>query len=334
MRKIILSEEQIKEITDLYNSGLSYDKIAKQTGIDANKVKRSLIEFGVKLRPHKSGDEIRRSFTEEEQRLILELYNNMVGITYMNKNFGFAPSQVRAFLRSKGVKIRNPEEAHAVQKMGIDECYFDNVDNQDKAYILGFLYADGSNYIGNEKHRAYQIKLTLKADDIDILERMRAKMGIERKITIFTRKTDGRQYASLTVKNKHMSLRLNELGVVPAKTFVTRFPEFLSDELVPHFIRGLLDGDGCIAKSLKTVQFAGSHGLMCALVDKFEKYLGFTAHIVKIKHSPGISSITVAKKEYKIALLNWLYNDADLKLERKYRLYLQILDKYSDELVG
>ena len=131
-----------------------------------------------------------------------------------------------------------------------------------------------------------------------------------------------------------MSLRLNELGVVPAKTFITQFPNYLSDDLVPHFIRGLLDGDGCIARNLKTVSFAGSDTMMCGLVAQFEKYLGFTAHIVRIKHSPGISSVTVARKDYKIKLLHWIYDSADLKLERKYKLATMIMDKYEEKLAG
>ena len=30
------------------------------------------------------------------------------------------------------------------------------------------------------------------------------------------------------------------------KSLTLQFPNFISDELMPHFIRGLFDGDGCI----------------------------------------------------------------------------------------
>lgn len=332
MRKIILSDSQVKQITELYKSGLSYAKIQEKTGIDANKVKRTLKEYNVQLRPHKVGEEIRRSFTLEEEKQIVEMYKNGMGITTITKLFNCSPIPTRNLLKKNGIELRNAEEAHEYQKMGINENYFDEIDDQDKAYILGFLFADGTNYIYGKNTNEYMINLTLKIDDMYILERIREKIGVERKLRIYKRNSDGREYARLEFKNKHMSLRLKELGVVQNKTFITKFPEYLRDDLIPHFVRGLMDGDGCIAKSLKTIQFAGSHEMMCGLVKQFEKYLGFTAHIVKIKCSPGISSVAIARLEYKNKLLHWMYDDADLKLERKYKLGKQIIEKFNDKL--
>lgn len=333
MKKLILSEDQINQIIELYKSGLSYVRIQDETGIDANKVKRTLKEYNVQLRPHKVGDEIRRSFTPEEETEIVRLYNSGVGVTTITKMFKCSPIPTRNLLKKNGVKLRNAEEAHEYQKKGINEHYFDEIDNQDKAYILGLLFADGSNCICVANKKEYKIGITLKIDDIHILEKIRNKIGIEKDIKIYQRKSDTREYARIELKNKHMSLRLEELGIVQNKTFITKFPEYLRKDLIPHFIRGLMDGDGCVAKNLKTVQFAGSHDMMCGLVDQFEKYLGFTAHIVEIKHSPGISSVAVSRLENKAKLLHWLYDDADLKLERKYKLGIQIIDKANEKLM-
>lgn len=333
MKKIILSEDQINQIIELYKSGLSYDRIQDKTGINANKVKRTLKEYNVQLRSFKNGEEIRRSFTHEEETEIIKAYNNGVGLTSIAKMFNCSPVPARNMLIKNGVKIRNKEEAHEYQKMGIDECYFDTIDNQDKAYILGLLFSDGTNCIRGKNKNEYYISICLKIDDMYILDKIRTKMGIERKIRVHKRKSDGREYARLEIKNKHMSLRLEELGVVQNKTFITQFPEYLREDLIPHFIRGLMDGDGCIAKSLKSILFAGSHEMMCGLVKQFEKYLGFTVHIVKIKHSPGISSVAVSRLENKAKLLHWLYDNADLKLERKYQLGIQIMDKANEKLM-
>lgn len=333
MEKLILSEEQINKIIELYKSGLSYAKIQGETGIDANKVKRTLMEYNVPLRPHKIGCEIRRGFTEYEKEQIIKLYTSGIGLTTICKRFSCSPIPTKNMLKDMGVKIRNTEEAHEYQKMAIDESFFDNIDNQDKAYILGFWFADGTNHIGNKKPE-YSVSLVQRVEDIDILKRMRYKLGMERKLIYYTRPSDGRKYVRLEFKNKHISLRLSELGVVPRKTFITKFPDYLSDELVPHFLRGLMDGDGCIAKNLKTVSFAGSHEMMCGVVQQFEKYLGFTAHVVDIKHSPGISSVAIGRLEYKAKLIEWLYKDADLKLERKFNLAMQIIDKYNEKLAG
>lgn len=333
MRKIILSEDQIDKIIELYKSGLSYAKIQNETGIDANKIKRTLKEYNVQLRPYKTGEEIRRSFSPKEEAEIINAYISGIGLTTISKMYNCSPVPTKNMLKSKGIKIRNKEEAHKYQRMEIDENYFDIIDNQDKAYILGFLFADGTNCIHGKGKNEYYVSITLKIDDMYILDRIRKKIKMERVIRVYQRKSDGRKYARLEIKNKHMSLRLKELGVVQNKTFITKFPEYLRDDLIPHFIRGLMDGDGCITSNLKSVLFAGSHDMMYGLVKQFEKYLGFTSHIVNIKHSPGISSVAVSRLDNKVKLLHWLYDDADLKLERKYNLGMQIIDKYNDRLM-
>ena len=37
-----------------------------------------------------------------------------------------------------------------------------------------------------------------------------------------------------------------KFGVVSNKSLILKFPEFISDELMPHFIRGYFDGDGSV----------------------------------------------------------------------------------------
>ena len=39
---------------------------------------------------------------------------------------------------------------------------------------------------------------------------------------------------------------LINLGCIPNKSLTLTFPDFINDELLPHFIRGYFDGDGCI----------------------------------------------------------------------------------------
>jgi intein-encoded DNA endonuclease-like protein len=256
-----------------------------------------------------------------------------VGATGIAKIIHCSPMPLKNMLLESGIKIRNCEESHDFQKKHIKEDYFDMIDHQDKAYMLGLWFADGCNHVGDKK-KEYAVALTLQASDIALLERIREKLEMERKINVVTRESDGRSYARLEFKNKHISLRFCELGIVPRKTFITQFPDYLSDDLIPHFIRGLLDGDGCISHNLKTIQFAGSHKMMCGLVDQFQKHLGFTAHIVQIKHSPGISSVAIARMDYKVKLIHWLYDNADLKLERKFDLAMQMLEKYEPKLAG
>ena len=49
---------------------------------------------------------------------------------------------------------------------GVNDEIFDNIDNQDKAYVLGLLYADGCNYENG------RVKIDLVEEDIDVLEKL------------------------------------------------------------------------------------------------------------------------------------------------------------------
>jgi hypothetical protein len=39
---------------------------------------------------------------------------------------------------------------------------------------------------------------------------------------------------------------LNHLGGIRGKSLILKFPKYISKELIPHFIRGYFDGDGCV----------------------------------------------------------------------------------------
>ena len=55
--------------------------------------------------------------------------------------FGFSHKKVAKVLEELSI----PRTGVGRRKYQLDECYFDEIDTQNKAYILGFLCADGSN---------------------------------------------------------------------------------------------------------------------------------------------------------------------------------------------
>ena len=70
----------------------------------------------------------------------------------------------------------------------------------------------------------------------------------------FITRTNGKEYPSceVSVCNKHFKERLIELGVAPNKSLVLTFPDlkiFEEENLVYDFIRGYVDGDGCLTFS-------------------------------------------------------------------------------------
>lgn len=321
--KIKLTREQINHIVELYKSGLSHKEVSQRTGFDVNKIRRTLKAEGVVSRTNSFYIRILNS---EQELDVVQKYKSGKNMNQLADEYGCSRSVIDDTLRRHNVQKRSPSEAYRTYQ--INDYYFDEIDNQDKAYILGFLYTDGHNTskydIGH-----YDIGLTLQLGDKYILDEMCHKMGMNRESRIIINSTNKRPYARIDIMNKHMVLQLDSLGVVPNKTRKTEFPYWLRKDLYPHFIRGILDGDGCITKKLDLVTFAGSRKLMEDLSDVVYEQLGFRQYVGNYKQSPGISYVHFSGLEKRIALLDWIYKDADMKLTRKYDLYLQMKEKYA-----
>lgn len=126
--------------------------------------------------------------------------------------------------------------------------YFDNIDTELKAYFLGLIYADGA--IVSNKNRQKQLIISLQEDDGYILETLCNEITPQRKITIANPpsviKNNWKKRAVYKVSSDQICDSLIKLGCGPRKSIVgMQFP-VLKKELIPHFIRGFFDGDGCI----------------------------------------------------------------------------------------
>lgn len=322
-KKIELSREDINHIVKLYESGLSHREIGEKMGFSAIKVGRVLKEEGT---PAKESSFYKILFNEIQEKDIIRKYlDEKKNMNELAKEYECSRKAIRNVLIRNDVKRRTPSEAYRTYE--INDYYFDEIDNQDKAYILGFLYADGCNASVYEKHH-YNIGMTLQIRDKYILDKMCELMGMNRMAGTIIDKRTNKLYARFDIMNKHMVLRLDELGVVPNKTRKTKFPYWMREDLYSHFVRGLLDGDGCIVHSLDRVTMVGSKGLMKDLSNIIEKYVGFTPHVGEYKVSPGVSYINISARWKIKAFLDWVYADANLRLERKYDLYQKIQEQY------
>lgn len=318
--KFYCSREDIDYMIELYESGLSQRQVAKKIGCSHRLVTKKLAENNVKPRDKAF---YAKSFSDEVEDKIIEDYNSGMSIRRIAKKYGCTTMPICSLFKRRGLKFREPTDAIGKYKINIH--YFDEIDTQDKAYILGFLYADGWNTSVYE-HGHYIAGMTLKSNDRYMLENINNLM--ESTYPIKTTKQEDREYSTLYFCNKHLVLRLHQLGITPRKTFTTTFPEWLSEELIPHFLRGLLDGDGSISSSLFYVNYVGSDALMYSIRNLLYEKFGFLATMYPHYESDGISQLFIYKYIYKIPFLEWIYKDANLKLERKYNLYLKMIDRY------
>ena len=227
---------------------------------------------------------------------------------------------IKRVLEQNGVKLRTNDEA--IHKYHCNYHYFDQIDTPNKAYILGFLYADGCNYM-NDKNATYHWQIELQRQDADILKDMMRELEYDGELREVTHHYTDRKdvdTAMFYVCNHHMCDALCRVGVHPHKTYDTEWPEWMPDHLVPHFIRGILDGDGCIDKH-GHASIAGTEDLINGLCKVIKRVLGIDAKMSFASNAGHTAYCTFRVRDNQ-RFLDWLYKDADLKLKRKYDRYV------------
>ena len=115
--------------------------------------------------------------------------------------------------------------------------HFEKIDSEEKAYWLGFLYADG--YISFSENK---IELSLAEKDVHHIEKFRDFLGINNRICY---RPSVKAYR-LSFRSDKCKQDLINQGCTPRKSLTLKFPtsKQVPYELIRHFIRGYFDGDG------------------------------------------------------------------------------------------
>lgn len=231
---------------------------------------------------------------------------------------GYTERQIRGKINNMGLtKLRK-----------FDKKYFHSIDTNEKAYWLGFIYADGC-VICNPERRNYELSIQLNKNDDYILSKLSENIGGNHKLKyIHSRKEfNGYKYETdsciLRVYAKQIVDDLINNGVVPDKTNQRDFPE--CNEYFVAFLRGFLDGDGCIYiqsnKNLIMVNFTNSnYEFLNYLNNQLKNQMNISGNMYKEKDKK-YRLIIYRKKDVKILLDN-IYSDLSYSyLSRKYQIY-------------
>ena len=274
-----------------------------------------------------TSQELQERFEEIRQMYV----EDNLSSTQIAKIFNVKRYQINYLLEKNGIQKSTSE---ARRKYYLNEHYFDNIDTPNKAYILGFLYADGYNNPIN-----HTIVLGLSARDEDILECIRREIPCDKPLGSYcTERKDGtppRHMKILTLASKYMSDTIIKWGLCPNKTFILQFPNFLSDELIPHFIRGYFDGDGCayLWKSKGTREDRITVSIMSSTVFclQMQKVLKEKANInMHVNNATGHTDnklIRTSNRQEVQKFVEYIYKDADLYMARKKEKFIEYFNK-------
>lgn len=95
---------------------------------------------------------------------IIPLYNQGVSLTKIAKLFNTSRDTLSSRLKKMGIEVINIQNSTK-----FNENIFDVIDTEEKAYWLGFLYADGYIETPNDNKKSYSMELALKLSDVEHL---------------------------------------------------------------------------------------------------------------------------------------------------------------------
>lgn len=257
--------------------------------------------------------------TKSEKIEIVKRYLAGNNSTVIAKDYGITPQAITGLLRRRNVPIRPQTENK--RKYEIDETFFNKIDSQEKAYFIGFLYADGCNF--ETKH---SVSLCLAEKDEEILSKLNALIQPNRPLKKQRRTLPNKDVTCLFMHNKQISERLAILGCGQRKTFNLLFPKWLSENLIPHFVRGYNDGDGWIGK--QNICMVSTESFCNSLSTIFKNKLNINTYI-RARHperKTNTRMLEISGRRQCIKLLDWIYQDASIYLKRKYDRYVELLN--------
>lgn len=247
------------------------------------------------------------------------MYLNGISLTQINKELGIDRKKLSKALKADGCDIRINNQKHTY-----NETYFDVIDTEDKAYWLGFLYADGNV----DNFSKYEVRVGLAYQDRAHVLKLRdilcPTMELRECITVL----DGKEYPNikLTVTNKKLVETLVDKGCVPRKSLTLTFPseDIVPRELIHHFIRGYFDGDGSVYNTSKSTGFnmLGTEDFISTVQSIFQKDIA--DYTITKQHLKGKAWYFTKRGKLVIPIREYLYKDATIYLERKHEKFYSI----------
>lgn len=251
------------------------------------------------------------------------MMKNYLSMTYKEiaDNIGFTEKQVKGWIN------HNCDRKNRT----FNDKYFSEINTANKAYWLGFIYADGW-ITRNVTRRNYELGIELCDIDEQQLIDFNNELGCVHSINHghYEKYICEHENISVTdtvcirIYSKQIVEDLIKHNVLENKTLKPEYP-IVDDDLFFDFLRGYIDGDGCIyvnndKVSTSQVTITSSH---CEVLDYIKNKLslyGIKSYIYKEKEKKY--RIYINHKNA-IKLLDMIYYDKNVqKLDRKYKKYL------------
>jgi hypothetical protein len=314
-----LTAEDDNYLKSEIETGKPICQIAKDFGIKYSTLNLRLGSF---IKEYKS------KINKIKEDKILESFERHKYVSDIEKELGYWERFISNTLKKYGKQVYDGKDNKHARKRPINDSFFYKIDTEEKAYFLGFMYADGCVNIRKNPKRdnstIYVARIALQQGDKDILEKFSKLVYNDIILNKYIYK-DGRgqdEYI-LNMHSKKICEDLIKLGCVQRKSSIIKFPTFeqVPENLYHHFLRGYFDGDGSVGNYKNNnyrVSITSSNEFVFGWSNFFKSKVNSSGWINRFKN---YATISYAGRLISLKFRDILYNNATIYLTRKKEIF-------------
>lgn len=178
-------------------------------------------------------------FDINQEEFLYEQYLQGFSMKELGKMYDIHESTLSRMFKRNNKEVRTISESKK-----INENFFEIIDSHDKAYILGFIYADGCISVTDDGKKALIID-QLACESLlmkNILDHLKDNGKLI--------KSGHDDICRVYIQNNKLCDDLIKYGIIPNKGHYAN-PEYifknLDKKFIKDFIRGIFEGDGCLS---------------------------------------------------------------------------------------
>lgn len=317
------TQEQLNFIKELIDLGWSVNRITKTYGLDSGAIKER-----VKNNNWICAEKNRNIYlSNQDLQEIKTLVENGVSYEDICNKFSIAEnSLLNRIINNKW------ERGKRNNTYTFNEYYFDNIDNEHKAYWLGFLYADGyilsKRNCPNKVNEQQSFGFSISAEDSELFEKFKKDLNANNPVHYYKNYsssfTSTKNSGRILLTSQHTVNSLKKLGLVENKTFFLKEPP-IDKKWLPAFLRGYSDGDGSVY-ICQNGKFGWSILGTKEFLTFIQKFLGTQVKLSQRfpERDNNNYTLTYTGNVQVPKLLDNIYDNATIYLTRKYKKYAEM----------
>ncbi|MDY6938240.1 MAG: LAGLIDADG family homing endonuclease [Cyanobacteriota bacterium] len=252
-----------------------------------------------------------RQLTSQQKQYIVEVFNGGLECRQIPNYLDVSIRAVSRVLAESGINTKRKN------RYTLNESYFDKIDSQVKAYLLGLMAADGcvtsTNYV------------VLESIDRELVELLKFELKYSGQIRTIAPPGGHALHYRINFSSKSLASALSRYAVIAGRTEsgAYYFPE---SKYLASYILGYFDGDGCAY-----VNKGRSGGLVCIVGSlEFTRQLSklLNMGVVVAHQSRKVHYWRIYSRKHIRAFYEFIYQNATFGLNRKKEKIEQILKSY------